>query len=100
SPEDPRRRTIERFARAAESDERVLAAFLGGSFAAGTIDRHSDLDIYAVIDGDAYDQFFGDRDGFVRRWADPVFLDTTPNFIGLGFDMVHFVNRDGVSGEL
>src|SRR5438105_5382998 len=100
SAEDPRRGTIERFARAAESDERVVAAFLGGSFAAGTADEHSDLDIYAVIDDAVYEQFFRDREAFVHRWADPVFVDTTANFIGLGFDMVHFVNRDGVTGEL
>ena len=53
-----------------------------------------------MIDDAVYDEFFRDREAFVHRWAAPVFLDTTANFIGLGFDMVHFVNRDGVTGEL
>src|SRR5438874_138849 len=97
---DPRRTTIDRFAAAAKADDRVAAAFLGGSFASGKTDEHSDLDIYLVVDDERYDAFFADREAFVRTWADPVFLDTTVNFEGFGFDMVHFVNRDGVTGEL
>lgn len=40
---------VARFVAACQADERVLAAFLGGSYAAGTADARSDLDLYAII---------------------------------------------------
>jgi len=37
---------MNRFVAACQADERVVAAFLGGSYARGTTDAYSDLDLY------------------------------------------------------
>jgi Nucleotidyltransferase domain len=97
---DPRRTTIARFTEACAADPLVAAAFLGGSFATGTADAFSDLDLYVVTEDDDYDRFLARHEEFMRSWAEPVFLDTTVDFEGFGFDMLHFVLVDGVSGEV
>jgi predicted nucleotidyltransferase len=91
---------VDRFAAACEADDAVVAAFLGGSLAAGTADEESDLDLYAVIDASRYDSFLGDHERFLRSWGDLVFSAEMRNFENLGFDMVLFVMADGVEGEL
>jgi predicted nucleotidyltransferase len=97
---DARLRAIEAFARACSENELVAAAFLGGSFASGKADAWSDLDLYVVCADEDYDGFFAARERFMNSWTEPVLLDTTLNFIGLGFDMVHFLDADGVTGEI
>ena len=39
---------IPRFVAACRADERVVAAFLGGSYARGTADAYSDLDLSLI----------------------------------------------------
>lgn len=94
---DSRERVIERFSDACAEDERVIAAFVGGSMATGKVDRHSDLDLFAILEADSYDAFFAERREFVRRWANPVFLE---DFSGFGFDMLVFILESGLEGEL
>jgi hypothetical protein len=94
---DPRGRTIGSFAAVCEQDERILAAFLGGSFATATADAFSDVDLYAIVRADAYDEFMAAHREFVERFAGPVFLE---HFDGFGFDMFVFVLDNGVQGEL
>lgn len=91
---------VERFREACEQDERVVAAFLGGSLAAGRADEHSDLDLYVIAQEDACAELVARRQDFVAAWGDPVFVDVTPDFEGLGFDMLHFVLADGQHGEI
>lgn len=98
--EQLRAATVERFSKACRSHVLVDAAFLGGSLASGTADRFSDLDIYVITSVENYERFFDDREGFMRSWCEPVFLDTTRDFEGLGFHMLHFVAADGVWGEV
>jgi predicted nucleotidyltransferase len=88
---------LQRFIEACRDDPRVLAAFLGGSFAGGTADEYSDLDIYLVTTSEAYDDFFSERHSFMRRLGEPVFLE---DFNTFGFDMLIFTYSDGVEGEL
>jgi predicted nucleotidyltransferase len=88
---------LRRFAEACEADERVVAGFLGGSFARGNADAYSDLDIYAITTDEGYDSFFSERQAFMRRLGTPVFLE---DFNEYGFDMVLFAFEDGVEGEL
>jgi predicted nucleotidyltransferase len=88
---------VERFTHACQADQRVLAAFLGGSLASDTADDWSDLDLYIVAEDEEYEAFFRDRQAFVRQFGDPVWLE---DFNGFGFDMVLFVLADGVDGEL
>jgi len=85
------------FVAACQEDERVAAAFLGGSYARGTPDAYSDLDLYLVTTDEAYDDFFAGREAFLRLLGEPVFLE---DFNGYGFDMVNFIFADGTEGEL
>jgi predicted nucleotidyltransferase len=94
---DSREHVIERFSDACADDERVIAAFIGGSLATGKVDRHSDLDLFAILEADSYDAFFAERREFVRRWVNPVFLE---DFNGFGFDMLVFILDSGLEGEL
>jgi hypothetical protein len=88
---------VERFTEACRADARVVAAFVGGSHAAGTADLHSDVDLYLITADGAYDSFFAGRRSFLRRVGEPVLEE---DFSGFGFDMVIFILADGVKGEL
>jgi predicted nucleotidyltransferase len=91
---------IRRFADACQAHELVAAAFLGGSYAAGTATEDSDIDVYVVTNDADYVDFFGDREAFMRSWMDAPELETIRNFEGLGFDMLSFSCRDGVWGQV
>ncbi|HEV8352701.1 MAG TPA: aminoglycoside 6-adenylyltransferase [bacterium] len=93
----PQSELVERFAAACRADDRVVAAFLGGSLASGTADEHSDLDLYLITREDAYKPFFDGRQEFMRRLGTPVFSE---DFSEFGFDMVLFIYEDGTYGEL
>ena len=67
---------LRRFVAACEQDERVVAAFLGGSLAAGSADEWSDLDIYLITTDEAYEDFLDSRKAFIRRLGEPIFLGT------------------------
>jgi predicted nucleotidyltransferase len=88
---------IERFVAACEADERVLAAFLGGSHASGKADPYSDYDIYVVTSDEGYEGFFKERQDFMRLLGEPVVLE---DFNEFGFDMILFTYADGTEGEL
>jgi predicted nucleotidyltransferase len=88
---------LQRFVAACEQDLRIVAAFLGGSFASGQADTYSDLDMYLVTTQAAYAEFFAQRAAFMRRLGEPVFLE---DFNTFGFDMLIFTFADGVEGEL
>jgi hypothetical protein len=97
---DARESAVSRFRDACQREELIVAAFLGGSLAAGIADEASDVDIYAVTRVADYELLFRRRSTFVDSWAQPLLLLETLNFEGLGFDMLHFVLDDGVHGEL
>jgi predicted nucleotidyltransferase len=90
-------KAVERFRAASQADQRVVAAFVGGSLATGTADEYSDLDLYLITAEEEYNSFFAGRVAFMRRLGEPVFLE---DFNGFGFDMVLFIFEDGVKGEL
>jgi predicted nucleotidyltransferase len=72
-----------------------VAAFLGGSYAKGTADAYSDLDLSVITTDAAYEEFFAGREGFVQRLGEPLFLEDfdLPN-------IVFFILPDGTEGEL
>jgi hypothetical protein len=78
----------------------VVAAFLGGSFAAGRANEQSDVDVYVVSLEDEYAQLWARRLDFVEAMGEPECVVEMPNFEGLGFDMVHFELAGGVTGEV
>jgi predicted nucleotidyltransferase len=93
-----RHRTIvDRFVAACWADERVLGAFLGGSYARGAADACSDLDLYVITADGAYKDFFAERRAFVRELGETVFLE---DFDEYGFDLLLFIFADGTEGEL
>ena len=78
----------------------MLAAFLGGSLAAGTARPDSDVDLYVVTREEDYEALWAKRAEFVRSLGEPRSLEDVCDFEGLGFDMVLFELADGVEGEL
>ena len=97
---DARQDAVSRFCDACRREELIVAAFVGGSLAAGTADDVSDVDLYTITDEADYVAFFARRTAFMHAWARPLLLLDTPNFEGLGFNMLHFVLDDGVHGEV
>jgi predicted nucleotidyltransferase len=76
---------LERFAAALRNDERILAAFLYGSHAAGTADQHSDVDLCIITADAARDDVWAQRGELVRQLGEPLLLedfddDATVNF--------------------
>jgi predicted nucleotidyltransferase len=91
---------IARFGEACRREPLVVAAWLGGSFAAGRATEASDVDLYAVSDEPDYQLLWNRRGGLVAAMGTPECQDDHPNFESLGFDLVHFELQDGVSGEI
>jgi predicted nucleotidyltransferase len=86
---------LDRFIAACEADARVVAAFLGGSYASGTADAHSDLDLCLITTDGSYEDFLAGSEAFVRLLGEPVFLET--------FDHPHnlfFIFANGSECEL
>jgi predicted nucleotidyltransferase len=86
---------VERFVDACRADARVEAAFLGGSFAAGAADEHSDLDLGVITSDADYDAFLVDAAAFIRQLGEPLFVES--------FDLPHnvfYMLADGTEGEL
>lgn len=88
---------MDRFVAACQADARVVAAFLGGSYARDAADAYSDLDLDLITSDAAYDDFFAGREAFVRRLGEPVFLQ---DYHSGGADFVFFTLTDGTECEL
>jgi len=88
---------MDRFVAACQADERVVAAFLSGSYAKGTADAYSDLDFGMIIADEAYSDFIASRAAFIRRLGEPMFLKDGH---GGGADVLFFILSDGTEGEL
>jgi predicted nucleotidyltransferase len=86
---------INRFVAACQADERVVAATLYGSYAKGTADAYSDLDLGLLTTDEAYEDFLAGREAFIRLLGEPVFLEDfdLPN-------MVFCIFPDGTEVEL
>ena len=88
---------MNRFIAACQADERVVAAFLGGSYARDADDAYFDLDLYLITANEAYEDFFAGRKAFIRQLGEPVFLE---DFHGGDADFVFFTFHDGIEVEL
>lgn len=69
------RETTNRFVVACQADPRIVAAFLGGSYARGETDRFSDLDLYFVTTNESYEDFLVEKESFARQLGEPLFLE-------------------------
>lgn len=91
---------VERFRRACVDHALVVAAFLGGSYAAGTARPDSDIDLYVVTKPEDYTAFIKARHEFISSWGEPTETEDVWDFQSLGFDMTSFTMVDGVHGEV
>ncbi|HEY9526712.1 MAG TPA: nucleotidyltransferase domain-containing protein, partial [Anaerolineales bacterium] len=66
---------VDRFVQACEADDRVVAAFLGGSNAKGHADAYSDVDLCLITTAPSLDEFIKEREDFLRSLGDLVFLE-------------------------
>src|SRR3954470_6949098 len=91
--------TLDGFVAACRADARVVAAFLGGSYAQGTADAYSDLDLGLITTDASYADFFAEREAFICALGEevPLFLE---DWNGSGVDVLFFIFSDGVEGEL
>src|SRR4051812_7292910 len=66
---------VDRFVAVCQRDPRIVAAFLGGSYASGAADAHSDLDLYLITTDEAHEAFLAEREKFARALGEPLFLE-------------------------
>ena len=86
---------IHRFVQACSADERIVAAFLGGSVARGEADEFSDLDLCLITKDDALEEVKAGRADLIRTLGEPLFLED------FGSDVnVFFILADGTEGEI
>ena len=86
---------VKRFMEACQTDDRVLAVCLIGSYATGKADQYSDLDLMIITKDSAYDEFYQQRESFLRSLGELVFLED----FGLP-DISFHIYADGTEGEL
>lgn len=66
---------LEQFTAACAADARVLAALLGGSYAKGGADAHSDLDLSVIVADEALKAFYASRATFLGSLGELLFLE-------------------------
>jgi predicted nucleotidyltransferase len=66
---------VDRFVIACLADGRILAAFLSGSYARGTADAHSDLDLNVITTDEDLQDFLAQRDAFVQKLGQAEFIE-------------------------
>jgi len=86
---------VDRFAEACLADDRVVAAFLGGSNVRGNADAASDIDLCVITTDESFEEFFNQRQPFLGSLGDLVFLEDF-NIPDISF----FIFADDTEGEL
>lgn len=86
---------VDRFVSACLADDRVVAAFLGGSYAKGYADAYSDLDLCVITTDQSFENFFSTREAFLRSLGDLVFLEEFGNS-----NSSFYIFADDTEGEL
>ena len=86
---------LARFVQACRNDDRIVAAFLAGSFARGEADQHSDLDLCVVAADGAFEQVVGGRERLTSMLGDVLFLEDFGNQV-----LVFAILADGTDTEL
>jgi len=86
---------IARFVEACSADDRIVAAFLHGSYARAEADEYSDLDLGLITTDGAYADVWSDREAFIWRLGEPLFLEDFGSEV-----TCFFILADGTEGEL
>ncbi|MEO5886976.1 MAG: aminoglycoside 6-adenylyltransferase [Anaerolineales bacterium] len=66
---------MDRFITACQTDHRVAAALLVGSYVKGLADAHSDLDLHLITTDEANEDFIADRTAFIQQLGEPLFME-------------------------
>lgn len=66
---------IEKFVALCSADERIVAAFLGGSYARAEADEFSDLDLCLITTDEAYEEVVSGRRAIIEQLGEPLFLE-------------------------
>lgn len=69
----PQKTILKRVLEVLDSDNRVRAYFIGGSFASEKADKYSDLDLYILVDDKQYKSFIKDRLEIAQQVAPVLF---------------------------
>lgn len=86
---------VNRFVNACEADDRILAAFLGGSNAKGYADQYSDIDVCVITTDESSEDFYNQRESFLQSLGELVFLED------FGIPNIAFcIFADGTEGEV
>lgn len=86
---------VDRFVKVCREDDRIVAAFLGGSYAKGYADAYSDVDLCVITTDESFEEFLKEREVFLRSLGDLVFLED--------FDIpttAFYMYADDTEGEL
>jgi predicted nucleotidyltransferase len=86
---------LERFIAACQADERIVAAFLGGSYARDAADQYSDLDLYVITTDEDFNEFCAQRGEFVNQLGEPIFKEDFGNT-----NIIFYILADGSEGEI
>jgi len=86
---------VDRFVNACIADERVVAAFLGGSYAKGYSDPYSDIDLCVITTDQSFEEFVSQREAFLRSLGDLVFHEDFGNP-----EVSFYIYAEDTEGEL
>jgi predicted nucleotidyltransferase len=99
--ERQRQGVIARFRAACQANDRVVAAFLGGSYARGATDAYSDIDFGLITTDAGYATFFADRAAFIGQLGEPIFHEVWQGDAGgVVFFTLAAGSRAGIECEL
>ena len=95
-PLRPHQRTfVDRFVSACQADERVVAAFLGGSTVKGYADVYSDIDLCLITTDPAFEDVVNQKEAFLRSLGELLFLEDFDNP-----NTAFYMFADDTEGEL
>jgi predicted nucleotidyltransferase len=95
-PLRPHQRTfVDRFVSACQADDRVVAAFLGGSNIKGYADSYSDIDLCVITTDPSFEDFVNQKEAFLRSLGELVFLEDFDNP-----NIAFYIFADDTEGEL
>ena len=86
---------VELFVKACRADDRIVAAFLGGSTVKGYADAYSDVDLCVITTDSSFEGFYRQRETFLRTLGELVFLEDFDNP-----NIAFYIFSDDTEGEL
>jgi predicted nucleotidyltransferase len=86
---------VDRFVKTCLADDRIVAVFLGGSYAKGYADAYSDVDLCVITTDASFEEFLNERETFLRSLGDLVFLEDFDNP-----NTAFYIYIDDTEGEL